>query len=184
MRVRPQKKVKMITLTVDDIMNMKPCDSYPRSRVEKLFAGRSALSIEEIAALSIPNSDKIIAISNVMNSNHIKSFIRKCSVMIIDYATNARIASERAEHASDCEWQLAIGISSYDAVKIVEEITKIQGTTPFVVRFSAMKTRDAAILASRTASTRENFRINQSIAENLAWKNMFEFIVTTEHLFA
>ena len=44
---------KMKKYTVDDIMALHQCEVYPRKRVEELWAGRHALSAEEIVGLPI-----------------------------------------------------------------------------------------------------------------------------------
>jgi len=44
--------------TVDDIMALRPCSEYTRSRVEELWAGRDGLTAREIAALDIPIKDR------------------------------------------------------------------------------------------------------------------------------
>ena len=49
----------MISLTVDQVMALEPCDDYPRERVVELWAGRESLTIAEIAALDISLSDRL-----------------------------------------------------------------------------------------------------------------------------
>ena len=41
----------MITATVEDVMSWGPCSRYPRVRVEKLWAGRHALNLDQFLAL-------------------------------------------------------------------------------------------------------------------------------------
>ena len=43
----------MKTYTVNDVMAVRPCPEYPHKRVEELWAGRHALSAEEIVGLPI-----------------------------------------------------------------------------------------------------------------------------------
>ena len=52
----------MKTITVDQIMVFNPCSCYPRERVAALWAGREALTAEEIAALEIPEADRVWAL--------------------------------------------------------------------------------------------------------------------------
>ena len=49
----------MKTLTVADIMNLRPCNAYPESRVRELWGERESLSLLEILSLPIPAVDRI-----------------------------------------------------------------------------------------------------------------------------
>ncbi|OGB93280.1 MAG: hypothetical protein A2Z31_01245 [candidate division NC10 bacterium RBG_16_65_8] len=44
-------------IPVDMVMAERPCSSYPRSRVEQLWAGREWLSEPEVTMLDIPRRD-------------------------------------------------------------------------------------------------------------------------------
>ena len=46
-------------LTIDLVMSWNPCKEYTLERVEELFAGREALTPQEVAALDIPAKDKL-----------------------------------------------------------------------------------------------------------------------------
>ena len=46
-------------LTIDLVMSWNPCKEYTLERVEELFAGREALTPQEVAALDIPAADKL-----------------------------------------------------------------------------------------------------------------------------
>ena len=52
----------MKALTVDQIMAFGPCHDYPRERVAALWAGRDSLTAAEIAALEIPDTDRVWAL--------------------------------------------------------------------------------------------------------------------------
>jgi hypothetical protein len=47
----------MQTFTIDEIMDLKPCNEYTRERVEELWDGRESLSLLEICDLPIPVDD-------------------------------------------------------------------------------------------------------------------------------
>jgi hypothetical protein len=47
------------TVTVDEVMAWRPCDSYPRARVEELWAGRRGLTALEILDLKVPGEDRL-----------------------------------------------------------------------------------------------------------------------------
>ena len=44
-------------ITVDQIEALRPCERYPRERIEELWAGREAISMEEMCKLEIPHMD-------------------------------------------------------------------------------------------------------------------------------
>jgi hypothetical protein len=48
-----------MTFTIDQILGWKPCEDYPRKRIEGLFSGRESITAEELAELDIPIEDKI-----------------------------------------------------------------------------------------------------------------------------
>jgi hypothetical protein len=50
------------TVTVDEVMAWGPCDSYPRERVEELWAGRRGLTALEILDLKVPGKDRLWAV--------------------------------------------------------------------------------------------------------------------------
>ena len=47
------------TVTVDGVMELRPCRTYPRTRVESLWAGRDRIGATGIAALEIPAKDRL-----------------------------------------------------------------------------------------------------------------------------
>ncbi len=47
------------TVTVDGVMELRPCRAYPRTRVESLWAGRDRIGATGIAALEIPAADRL-----------------------------------------------------------------------------------------------------------------------------
>jgi hypothetical protein len=53
-------------ITVDTMMSYGPCEHYPRSRVLGLWAGREALTAQQVAKLKIPAQDRIWALCAVL----------------------------------------------------------------------------------------------------------------------
>ena len=49
----------MKTLTLSDIMALRPCAAYPESRVRELWGDRESLSLIEILRLDIPAEDRL-----------------------------------------------------------------------------------------------------------------------------
>jgi hypothetical protein len=52
----------MKSVTVDQVMEWNPCDDYTAERVTELFAGREALTAQDIAALDISHADRLWAL--------------------------------------------------------------------------------------------------------------------------
>jgi hypothetical protein len=52
----------MRRVTVNDIMSARPCDAYPRERIESLFAGRKWITAHGIAEFKIPIHDRLWAV--------------------------------------------------------------------------------------------------------------------------
>jgi hypothetical protein len=50
---------QMKSITVEDVIRARPCPSYPRSRIEKLWSDKKSLTPEEISILKIRTMDKI-----------------------------------------------------------------------------------------------------------------------------
>jgi len=68
--------------TVDDIMALRPCSEYTRSRVEELWAGRDGLTAREIAALDIPIGDRTWALSCLLGDS--RPVARRIALDVID----------------------------------------------------------------------------------------------------
>ena len=49
----------MKTLTVSEIMSLRPCAAYPETRVRELWGDRESLSLVEILRLGIPAEDRL-----------------------------------------------------------------------------------------------------------------------------
>jgi hypothetical protein len=52
--------------TVDDVLALRPCDAYARERVMDVFAGREALTAQDVAALAIPAEDRLWALLRML----------------------------------------------------------------------------------------------------------------------
>ena len=49
-------------LTVEDVMNLKPCAIYTREMVENLFAGKPECGLQDFLSMDRPDCDKITVI--------------------------------------------------------------------------------------------------------------------------
>jgi hypothetical protein len=124
-------------VTVSDIMDARPCSDYPRSRVDKLWAGRESLTPREIAALEIQVQDRLWAlIKCCLDGRQRRLFACECAeraLTLIDNpdprsveairvarayavgeATDQQLAAARAE-AWDAAWDAASSAARAEA---------------------------------------------------------------------
>ena len=73
----------MRRVTVDDIMAKKPCDEYPRERIEELWGGKEDLTLMEILDLDIPAEDRIWAVTRFLPKEENGQFARWCSLRVV-----------------------------------------------------------------------------------------------------
>jgi hypothetical protein len=71
----------MKSVTVDEVLAMKPCSDYTRERVEQLWSGRGALSVVEILDLDIPAEDRLWAVlrEEVLGTELYRAFGHACA---------------------------------------------------------------------------------------------------------
>ena len=63
----------MRSVTVDQVMkNWRPCEEYPRERIEKLFGRRRTINALQVAAWRIPIWDRLFALGHLLNRSQRK----------------------------------------------------------------------------------------------------------------
>jgi len=72
----------MRKITVDNIMAKKPCEEYPRERVEELWGGKNTLTLTEILDLDIPAEDRIWAVTRFLPKEENWQFARWCALQV------------------------------------------------------------------------------------------------------
>ena len=73
----------MHKITVDNIMAHKPCEEYPKERVEELWGGKESLSLLDILDLNIPAEDRIRAVTWFLSDAENRYFARWCALQVI-----------------------------------------------------------------------------------------------------
>jgi len=89
-------------ITVDTMMSYGPCWIYPRDRVLELWAGRSAITAQQIADLDIPAQDRIWALCAWLarlNLASLSAFARGRADRARQHADKALSAAARAAAA-------------------------------------------------------------------------------------
>ena len=97
---KDKEKIKVLKVTVDQVMSWEPCDDYTRERVEELFAGRESLSALEITELDIPAKDIMWAVlcEELLPAEILHKFACRC-------AEQALIREREAGREPDpCSW--------------------------------------------------------------------------------
>ena len=74
-------------ITIEMVMAERPCSSYPRSRVEELWAGREWLSAHEVTMLEIPLGDIAWLLSRMLGP---RDTTREVARRIVRYALGDR----------------------------------------------------------------------------------------------
>src|SRR4030042_6703281 len=74
-------------ITIEIVMAERPCSSYPRSRVEELWAGREWLSAHEVTMLEIPLGDIAWLLSRMLGP---RDTTREVARRIVRYALGDR----------------------------------------------------------------------------------------------
>lgn len=69
----------MDIISIDQILSMPRCDDYPDSRVRELFAGRAAVTIEEIALAPIPAKDRVWVLIQLLDERRQRLFACDCA---------------------------------------------------------------------------------------------------------
>jgi len=73
----------MHKITVDDIMEHKPCKEYPKERVEELWGGKESLSLLDILDLGIPTEDRIWAVTKFLSEEENGQFARWSALRVV-----------------------------------------------------------------------------------------------------
>jgi len=73
-----------IRVTVDQIMDLDPCEEYTRARVTELFAGRESLTLEEILAQPIPVEDRRWVMARVVPVRVAVNWSSECARAVLD----------------------------------------------------------------------------------------------------
>ena len=76
---KEKRRKKMITVTVDQILEMRPCEGYTQARIEELWNGKKALTPTEIAALDISADDRLWALVRLMDERTQRIFACDCA---------------------------------------------------------------------------------------------------------
>ena len=65
--------------TVLDVMNLEPCEEYTFELVTALWGGKQSLTIQEIAALSIPVNDRVWALIGFASERTVRLLMCWCA---------------------------------------------------------------------------------------------------------
>ena len=126
-------------ITIDQIMELHPCDSYTSERVTELWNGREALTLVEICDLPISVGDRIWALAHLLPKSETRHYACDCADRVVHLTTDPRAA-----HA------IEVSRSYADGMATEEELTSAWSAASGVVRSTAQWS--AAWYAARAAS--------------------------------
>ena len=70
-------------LTVDQIINLRPCGEYDRDRLKQLWSGRESLSLNDIASLDIPRDDVWWVIVKLADNKQRRHLACWCALQVL-----------------------------------------------------------------------------------------------------
>ena len=143
----------MVKVTVDNIMRAEPCEEYTRERVEKLWAGREYLELEEILALGIPNEDIMWAMTKVVITDD-----RQRRLLSYNITKEIELPIWGARHPDDGQPRNAS--DAWDAASVA-------------VRTAGSAAWDAAWAAGSGSVARD---VAKDAARVAAWKKIFNIV--------
>ena len=130
---KDKEEIKVLKVTVDQVMSWLPCEDYTRERVEELFAGREALSAMEILELDIPVGDKLWAVlrEELIPAETLYEFGCRCDTAW-DTAWDAADAAWDAANAAawdvadaaDAAWDTAMSAARSAQVAILQTLLR------------------------------------------------------------
>jgi len=138
----------METFTVKDIMKLKPCSSYTKEVVSKLWNNKPSLSLDEILNLNIKLYDRLWILAELVSTEILPNWANYC-------ANKARIQA-KIESTSTSS---AIKAHSLDAARYATASAKD------TIRYAPINHKQAAEAAKWTARYTANANWNDTNKE-------------------
>jgi hypothetical protein len=80
-------------ITIDMVMDKRPCSDYSRDRVAALWAGLDALTLADICDLDIPAPDRIWAVTRFLSDRDNRLFACDCAQSVAHLNPDPRVQS-------------------------------------------------------------------------------------------
>ena len=135
----------MRMITVDDIMDLRPCEEYSRERVAELWGDADALTLTQICDLDIPTMDRIWAMCQLLPDREARLFACDCAARALSLVDNPDFRSMEAV-------TVARRYSNGEATE-AELVSAEAGAWTAAVEAAWKTARDAAVAAAWAATT-------------------------------
>jgi len=101
----------MKKVTIDQIMEQKPCEEYPRERVEELFSGREELTAMEVLDLEIPFLDRlwVFVECGLLSGKDLRLFACDCAESVLPLFERKHPDDRRPREAISVARRYAMG---------------------------------------------------------------------------
>jgi hypothetical protein len=146
--------------TVQDIMNLNPCEAYSKKSITKLFDGRKRVSLTSMLRFGIPCTDRIWVVARLMPVDKAVEFAKWCadSVKHLDYA-DATYAAEVATYAAAAAAYAADHAADADAADAYADDAYVAAVA--AARAADVAADAAAVAAARADDARADTRKTQ-----------------------
>jgi hypothetical protein len=84
----------MTTFTIEDILELDPCEEYTEERLKELWKGKESLALREILELTIPIDDKNWVGPRLVSIGIVIKWAHLCAYEAKKHATNAADAAD------------------------------------------------------------------------------------------
>ena len=108
----------MTTFTIEDILELDPCEEYTREKLEELWEGKESLTLREILELTIPIDDRNWVMPRLVPTEIVIKWAHLCAHEAKKHATTAnaaRSATNAAEYADAARYAAAGSAAWYAA---------------------------------------------------------------------
>ena len=175
-----------LIVTVDAVMELEPCEEYPRTRVQELFG--DGLTLLEISGLDIPVEDRLWVLPQLLPPREARLFACACAQAVLPLferespddtrprdaidvarrfahgeATQAELAASSAA-ASAAAWD-----ASRDASRDAARAASWAASWDAARAASCAASRNAAWAASRAASSAASSAASRDAASAASW---------------
>jgi hypothetical protein len=138
----------MEKITVDRIMDLKPCWEYPRERVEALWDGRDAVSCADILDFNIPAEDRVWAVVRLIPLRTAQEFAISCAEAVVHLTDDPR-----PQAAIDAAKAYLKGEISIDGLRDAADAARAaRAAADAAYATAAADAADAAYAATRAAA--------------------------------
>jgi MoxR-like ATPase len=141
------------TVTVDEVMDWGPCDSYPRERVEELWAGLNLTALE-ILDLKVPGEDRLWAVlrNEFFTDAELRELACDYAESVIGYYEREFPGDDRPRNAIRVARRFARGDATRDELSAALSAADAARSAARSAADAAWSAADAARSAARSAA--------------------------------